>query len=125
MADVGDRPEDVAQRNGHGVDVDAAMAEVLAAARLQKRTRARATATAAQLSRTEADDWEETDRARARADVLAELYGPQELAAILSTTTQNVHQLKSRGKLPPADIVVSKVPMWHAETLRTAGLMGE
>ena len=122
MAEVGDRPEDVARRNGHGTDCDAAMAEVLAAARLQKRARARKTATAVA---DQVADWEAADRAATVRDVLAELYGPQELATILSTTTQNVHQMAHRGRLPMADLIVSKVPLWHADTLRAAGIMRE
>ena len=70
-------------------------------------------------------DWEAADRAATVRDVLAELYGPQELATILSTTTQNVHQMAHRGRLPMADLIVSKVPLWHADTLRAAGIMRE
>lgn len=123
MADVGERPEDIAGRNGHGTDVDSAMAEVLAAAYLERRTRARATATTAALTAAESEEWEIAERAATVRNVLSELYGPQELATILGTTTQAIHQRNRRRLLPAADLIVSKVPMWHADTLRDAGLM--
>lgn len=121
MADIGVRPEDVQRTHGYET-VDAAMAAVLEAARIDQRRRARKTAaTAGQLTRDEADDYERELQRRDRTDY----YGPHELAAILSTSVQNVHQMKSRGKLPAADMIVSRVPMWHGSTLQAAGILEE
>jgi hypothetical protein len=118
MADVGARPEDVQHWNGYET-VDAAMEALVSAAMMDRRTAARATASAL----AEAEAWEEADRRASVADVLAGLYGPQELATILGRTVQAVHQLQRRGRLPVPDLVVSKVPLWHANTLQAAGLM--
>jgi hypothetical protein len=91
-------------------------------ARAAKRASARRAAAAVA---DEIADWELADRAATVRGVLADLFGPQELATIVGTTVQAIHQRHRRGQLPTADLIVSKVPMWHADTLRAAGLLEE
>jgi hypothetical protein len=69
-----------------------------------------------------ADEWEQFDAEQLRRAEL-DIYGPQELARDLAITTALVHQWRKRGKLPPADLTVSKVPLWHVETLKGAGIL--
>ncbi len=93
-------------------------------ARRHARTAARTVAEelADPTSDTYAAEWEEWDAERMRASALA-IYGPQELAKDLSVQVGTVHQWRKRSKLPPADLVISGVPLWHRETLEVAGIL--
>jgi hypothetical protein len=61
------------------------------------------------------DEWAAAD---AQAESDAELYGPQELAARLGISVNTLHRRRHRGALPPADMTISKVPIWTGQTVR-------
>lgn len=77
--------------------------------------RARHGAAADALSASDVAEWQAAD---AQAEDDAALYGPAELADLLGISVANVHQRRHRGLLPPADLTLSRVPIWTGETIR-------
>lgn len=118
-------PNDIADQNGYGLDIDQAMDRWLQAARLERRRYAKELVAATSLDPL-ANDWA-AEEEQAERDAL--LMGPHELAAETGLTVANVLQRRCRGKwsreirFPEADFNVSNVPIWERRTLRLAGIV--
>lgn len=69
-----------------------------------------------------ADEWERFEAEQLRRGAL-DILGPQELAAKRGVSVAVIHQWRRRGKLPPADLIVSGVPLWHVDTLELEGVL--
>lgn len=93
-------------------------------ARAHARTAARTAAElmADPMSDLYAAEWEQFDAEQLRRGA-GTIWGPQELAKAEGITIAAMWKRRERGKYPPADLIVSKVPLWHVETLEDAGVI--